>query len=189
VGSNTFSSLESKLGNETDPAGTETVFGQLATIEQYMNSVGSSAASAASKASGARSQASSAAAGLTKIKAEIGSGQVTKIVSDLNDVRRSLEAALKSIQEVPDNMPSGELRKMLNEAADSIRKIAAGKGVTLQPGEAPGKVPETGGWDPKTVGDLLNRLSETKAMMEATRQLMDEAVNKPVVVDWMEGSK
>jgi len=26
-------------------------------------------------------------------------------------------------------------------------------------------------------------------MMEATRLLMDEAINKPVVVDWLEGTK
>jgi hypothetical protein len=42
---------------------------------------------------------------------------------------------------------------------------------------------------PKAVGELLNKLAETKAMMEATRLLMDEAINKPVVVDWLEGTK
>ena len=38
-------------------------------------------------------------------------------------------------------------------------------------------------------GELLNKLAETKAMMEATKLLMDEAINKPVVVDWLEGTK
>ncbi len=37
--------------------------------------------------------------------------------------------------------------------------------------------------------ELLNKLAETKAMMEATKLLMDEAINKPVVVDWLEGTK
>ena len=39
------------------------------------------------------------------------------------------------------------------------------------------------------LGELLNKLAETKAIMEATRLLMDEAINKPVFVDWMEGTK
>ncbi len=39
------------------------------------------------------------------------------------------------------------------------------------------------------IGEQLNKLAETKAMMEATRLLMDEAINKPVVVDWLEGTK
>ncbi len=44
----------------------------------------------------------------------------------------------------------------------------------------------------KAVNDAaltMNKLAETKAMMEATRPLMDEAINKPVVVDWLEGTK
>jgi hypothetical protein len=44
----------------------------------------------------------------------------------------------------------------------------------------------------KAVNDAaltMNKLAETKAMMEATRLLMDEAINKPVVVDWLEGTK
>jgi hypothetical protein len=32
-------------------------------------------------------------------------------------------------------------------------------------------------------------MTDPKAMMEATRLLMDEAINKPVVVDWLEGTK
>jgi hypothetical protein len=35
----------------------------------------------------------------------------------------------------------------------------------------------------------MDKMAETKAMMEAMRLLMDEAVNKPVVVGWLEGSQ
>ena len=33
------------------------------------------------------------------------------------------------------------------------------------------------------------RIEEMQAMMKAVRLLMEESVNKPVVVDWLEGAQ
>jgi hypothetical protein len=77
---------------------------------------------------------------------------------------------------------------MMRLVALTMKKMAAGRGVGAQ-ADSTGS-PQAGSLtDPKAVGELLNKLAETKAMMEATRLLMDEAINKPVVVDWLEGTK
>ncbi len=85
-------------------------------------------------------------------------------------------------------MSTEELVKTLNDAASTMKKMAAGRGVATPLGA--GADAQAGSLtDPKAVGELLNKLAETKAMMEATKLLMDEAINKPVVVDWLEGTK
>ena len=190
VNSNVYETLQTRLGYATDPATAGTIFGQLAAMELKVNAAGASAAAAVSKASGARSQASGAAAGLQKVKQELGTGQINKMADDLADVRKSIEAALKKAQEVPGEMSTTDLIKTLNEAAKTIRNVASEHGITSPLGSKSGSSEMTGSpTDSKTLSDLMNRLTETKAMMDATRQLMDEAINKPVVVDWLEGSK
>ena len=187
--SNLYLSIESRIGSVTDASSQSTVFGRLTALEQNVNAVGTTASSAASKASGARSQANSAASGLQRIKQEIGAGQVSRIATDVADVRKSLADALKQVQEVPGSMSTKDLIKTLNDATEAIRGAAAGRGIASPLGQPDSKLEPGSLNDPKAVADLLNRLTETKAMMEATRQLMDEAVNKPVVVDWLESTK
>jgi hypothetical protein len=71
-----------------------------------------------------------------------------------------------------------------------MKAMAAGRGVATPAGAGAEAQAQAGSLtDPKAVGELLNKLAETKAMMEATKLLMDEAINKPVVVDWLEGTK
>jgi hypothetical protein len=80
------------------------------------------------------------------------------------------------------------LVKTVKDATRSISQVAGDRG--MKPlGETSNDLVAGPVSDPKAVADLMNKLSETKAMLEATRLLMDEAVNKPVIVDWLEGNQ
>jgi len=180
-------SLIGGLGVASDAAGTDTLFGNIRVLEQNLTDVGSSAQQAMARAGGARSQANSAAGAAARIKQAVAAGQIPQVMSDLAIIRKSLEEALSQVKGVSGGMSTEEMVKTVNAAADSITKLAAerGGGMLGEPVKAqPGSLN-----DPKAVSDLMNKISETKAMMEATRQLMEEAVNKPVVVDWLEGTK
>ena len=180
-------SLTGGLGTASDAAGTATLFGYIYELEKNLTDVGSSAQQAMARAGGARSQANSAAGAAARIKQAVAAGQIPQVMSDLAIIRKSLEETLAQVKGVPGGMSTEEMVKTVNAAADSITKLAAerGGGMLGEPVKAqPGSLN-----DPKAVADLMNKISETKAMMEATRQLMEEAVNKPVVVDWLEGTK
>ncbi len=188
MSSNMFYSLEGRIGSESDPAGMGTVFGQLAAIEQSVTAVGGQTASAISKASGARSQASSAASAVTRVKQAVSSGNLGKVTADVDEIKRSLTSAMTQIKAIPGEMSTEGLVKSLREAMGKIDEVAKGKG--LQPLGQPAEELKAGSLnDPQTLAKLLNTIAETKAMMDAMRVLMDDAVNKPVVVDWLEGGK
>jgi hypothetical protein len=128
---------------------------------------------------------------------------MTAVMGDVEIIRKSLQDVLASINGIPAALNTGEMAQTVKSAQESLRKIAAERGLpNLGAGGGGGAGGGVGGAagggvkgepgslnDPKAVESLINQLSETKAMMQATRQLMDEAVNKPVVVDWLEGSK
>ena len=112
------------------------------------------------------------------------SGPLDSVMTDVVVIRKALESALANLSAIPGELSTAEMVKTVQSAKDTINKISGG---TVS---GPGSKIEAGSpSDPKAVEALINQLSETKAMMQATRQLMDEAVNKPVVVDWLEGSK
>ena len=182
-----LTNLVGGLGSASDAAGSLTLFGYLAEVEKNLNAVGATAQQAASRASGARSQANSAAGVAQRIMQNMASaGQMSTVVADVGVIRKALEDALTNINAIPGTLTTAEMVKTVKGAQDIMLKLSEGR---VAPG-GDGAKGEPGAWsDPKAVESLINQLSETKAMMQATRQLMDEAVNKPVVVDWLEGSK
>ena len=182
------SNISEAIGSQADGAGTATLFGYLSGVEKNLNSVGVSAQQAMSRAGGARSQANAAAGAAQRIKQEVASGQMPKVLDDLMQIKKALEATMTQVKEIPGGMTTEELVKTVTSAASTIKRVADERGISTPLGQG-GAVQAGSLSDPKAVGDLLNKLSETKAMMEATRLLMDEAVNKPVVVDWLEGTK
>jgi hypothetical protein len=191
-----LASLTGGLGTASDAAGKETLFGYIFELEKNLNAVGSTAQQAVSRAGGARSQANSAAGAAARIKNAVATGQIPQVMTDLAIIRKSLEETLSQVKGIPGQMSTEELVKTVNDAASVMKKMAAGRGVATPLGaEAQAQSGSTGSLqagsltDPKAVGELLNKLAETKAMMEATRLLMDEAINKPVVVDWLEGTQ
>ena len=183
--SNMYTLIEDGLGAATDTPDTKTVFGRIAAIEANVTAVGGQASAAAQRASGARSQANSAAGAAQRIKKDMAqSGPLDSVMTDVVVIRKALESALANLSAIPGELSTAEMVKTVQSAKDTINKISGG---TVS---GPGSKIEAGSpSDPKAVEALINQLSETKAMMQATRQLMDEAVNKPVVVDWLEGSK
>jgi len=187
MSSNMFYSMEGKLGSATDPAGVDTVFGQLATIEQSMTGVGGTTKLALQKATSARTEAQNAATAISEVKKRIGAGQMSQALADLAVIRKSLGAAAEQAQGIPTAMSTEELVKSIRDAMGKIDEMAKARG--LQPLGQPTELKEGSLTDPQTVAKLMNSIAETKAMMDAMRLLMDEAVNKPVVVDWMEGVK
>ena len=178
------------LGAASDAAGKETLFGYIYELEKNLNAVGTTAQQAVSRAGGARSQANSAAGAAARIKNAVATGQIPQVMTDLAIIRKSLEETLSQVKGIPGQMSTAELVKMVNDAATTMKEMAAGRGVATPAGAGAEAQAQAGSLtDPKAVGELLNKLAETKAMMEATRLLMDEAINKPVVVDWLEGTK
>lgn len=193
--SNMYTMIEEGLGTANDSPTASTVFGKIAAIEENVTAVGGKASAAASRASGARSQANSAAGAAQRIKKNMASsGQMETVMTDVGVIRKSLEDALISLKGITGDLTTEEMSKQLKEARTTLQKTAEGRGGAPAVKESveakEGVKIEAGSLsDPKAVESLINQLSETKAMMQATRQLMDEAVNKPVVVDWLEGSK
>ena len=191
-----LAALTGGLGTASDAAGKETLFGYIFELEKNLNAVGTTAQQAVSRAGGARSQANSAAGAAARIKNAVATGQIPQVMTDLAIIRKSLEETLSQVKGIPGQMSTAEMMKALNDAASTMRTMAEGRGVVTQAGSTGSPQagstgsPQAGSLtDPKAVGELLNKLAETKAMMEATRLLMDEAINKPVVVDWLEGTK
>jgi hypothetical protein len=181
--------VETTMGTASDSADTDTVFGRIASLEEDVAKVGGSASAAAQRASGARSQANSAAGAAQRIKNTIAtSSQMGSVMTDVGVIRKALEEALANISGISGTLSTEEMVKTVKSAQDTIRQVSESRGVVV-PGGAGAKVEPGPFSDQKAVESLINQLSETKAMMQATRQLMDEAVNKPVVVDWLEGSK
>jgi len=187
--SNMYTMIEEGLGAATDSAEANTVFGKIAAIEADVAAVGGKASAAVQRASGAKSQANSAAGAAQRIKKNMASsGQMESVMSDVGIIRKSLEDALANINAIPGEMNTGAMLTTIKSARKTMEKVAEERGIAPAVGAEP-KVEPGSLSDPKAVESLINQLSETKAMMKATRQLMDEAVNKPVVVDWLEGSK
>jgi hypothetical protein len=185
-----LAALTGGLGAASDAAGKETLFGYIFELEKNLGAVGVSAQQAMSRAGGARSQANSAAGAAMRIKNAVATGQIPKVMGDLEIIRKSLEETLLQVRGIPGQMSTAEMVKTVNDAAMTMKTMAAGRGVAMPLGADSTGSPQAGSLtDPKAVGELLNKLAETKAMMEATRLLMDEAINKPVVVDWLEGTK
>jgi hypothetical protein len=164
------------------------VFGQLYGIEKNLGSVGGSAVQAVKKANSAKTEAANAASAITQVKNSVASGQIPQIMNDLAALRKALGATMEQAGGVRESMGTDKLVQTLREAMEKIDVLAKGRGIkTLGQSDVefkPGDVT-----DPQTVAKLMDKMAETKAMMEAMRLLMDEAVNKPVVVDWLEGNQ
>ncbi len=187
MSSNMLSSIEERLGYVTDPAGADTVFGQLTTIEQGLTGVGGTAKQTLQKATSARTEAQNAATAIGEVKKRIGAGQLNQALEDLAVIRQALGAAAEQMRGVASTMTTEDLVKSIRDAMSKIDEMAKARG--LQPLGQPADELQAGSLtDPQTVAKLLNSIAETKAMMDAMRVLMDEAVNKPVVVDWLEGA-
>ena len=191
VSSNIYTMIENGLGSATDKADAETVFGRIAAIEANVAKVDGEASAAAQRASGARSQANTAASAAQRIKKDMASaGQMGTVMTDVGIIRKSLEDALANINNIPGELSTAEMVKTVQSAQKTISEVTGGGAGGTRVGAGVGSKIEAGSLsDPKAVEALINQLAETKAMMQATRQLMDEAVNKPVVVEWLEGSK
>ena len=183
--SNLVNSIELRVGQQTDPASSDTLFGRLASVLQNLETVGIAANTAAKKATSARTDASSAASGLQNIMQELGQGRVSQMASDLSQVQQSLQKVAGLVKEVPEGIDTKGLAEALNDTVKKIDQIGKDRGVNLGKPEAAQGGPLTA----ENVDKLINKMAETKAMMDAMRLLMEETVNKPVVVEWLEGSK
>jgi hypothetical protein len=181
--SNAWASLQQRIGTDLDPVSTNTVFGRLALLVEQLGGVGGAANNAATIARSAKTQASTAAGAASAVRTQLEKAQFSRMLGALDQMRTALDATLQQVKGIPDAMSTENLVKSLRDTMGKIDEIAKQRGVDLgQPTDvAPGSFS-----DPKAVAKLLNTISETKAMMEAMRLLMDEAVNKPVVVDWLE---
>jgi hypothetical protein len=186
--SNSWASLQSRIGSDEDPSSFGTVFGRLALLDQQLGGVGASVNNAASMARSAKTQASTAAGAASAVKTQLEAAQFSRMLSALSQMRTSLDKTLEQVKGIPDSMSTETLVKSLRESMNKIDEMAKNRGMTSPMGAGEGVEPGSPS-DPKVVAKLLNTISETKAMMEAMRLLMDAEVNKPVVeVKWLEGT-
>jgi DNA repair ATPase RecN len=183
---NMVDSIQARIGAPSDEAGTNTVFGWLLSLEQYMETTAGATASSLQKIQSAKTEANKAASAARDLASELGAGRVTKIEDGVAQIQGLLESTLEQVRAIPGAMGTDSLVQKLGEAMSKLDALAKPKGVKL--GDSEALVPGSAN-DPQALNNMINSLAETKAMMEAMRLLMDEAVNKPVVVQWMEGSK
>ncbi len=184
--SNVMTSVQSRIGSNLDPATATTVFGRLAALADTLSAVGVSAQDAAAMARSAKSQASSAASAASSLKNESGADQMGRVLDQLGQIRDALNKTVGSVNHISDTFSTESLARTLNESIKRLEALAKLNNIPL--GQPPETVEPGAFSDPKALSKLLNSIEQTKAMMEAMRLLMDEAVNKPVVTPWLEGS-
>ncbi len=184
VSSNAWSSIQDRIGADNDASSVGTVFGRLAALAEDLATVGDTAANAVSMARSAKTQASSAAGAANTLRTDIGQGQVGRMLTELGRLRGDLNETLAKVKGIPDSMSTEGLVNSLRETMTKLDDMSKKLGYPMgQP-----TIPEAGSvTDQAQVTKLLNSIEQAKAMMEAMRMLMEEAVNKPVVVDWIEG--
>jgi len=164
------------------------------------------------KASSASSAASKAGTTVQAVKRELGQGQISEAVKMLTDLRKSLSEAKPDAESGLSPVTAAELDKQLDALIQRMNELAGQKGAGLLMSEVAGIKPTAGRPAPKTstaptagsapetvmgvsVADhdaiiqLNARLEETRAMMTLLQTLMEQTVNKPVVVDWLESGK
>ena len=174
--------VSSRVGSERDGPDADTLFGRIAAVLAELEQVGADAAAAVKKAGTAQTAAGSAASGIQSVKRELAAGQLGQMAANVAAVRDALTTALEQLQGIPEEIGSGRLVDAFREALDQMKRLAEQQGVPL----AEMALPSGPITDAATIMQLNNNLAEMKAMMDALRTLMDEAVNKPVVVEWLE---
>jgi DNA-binding FrmR family transcriptional regulator len=181
--------METRIGREGDTADSSTVFGMLSYIEEKISQSGADGTGAILKGvNSAKGAAQKAASAASKMKDVAGAGKLDQVLSELDAIQRSLSSVKGDVEGLPESMTTEAMVKVIKQAMDDIRNVAGGRGLPTEGIGQTGGALEAGSLsDPQSVSKLLNSIAETKAMMQAMQGLMDEAVNKPVVVDWLEG--
>lgn len=161
------------------------------------------------KASSASSAASKAGTAVQAVKRELGQGRIAEAVKMLTDLRKSLSEAKPESELSP--VTTADLDKQLDALILRMNELAEQKGAGLLMSEvagikttagrpvSPAAAPTAGSARETVMGvsiadhdaivQLNARLEETRAMMTLLQTLMEQTVNKPVVVDWLESGK
>jgi len=187
-----MTTLASQIGSLTDSSSANTFFGQIAKVNEQLESIGPNAAEAFKKARAAQNEAGSAVGAVAGLKADLAKGNVDKVSATLDDVRRSMEAARESMKEIPKMARIGELYDALNSMAKQMEKLAESKQFKMwtepekekpvEPG-APVEVPES---PEQTLKKLTTRMEDMKISLEVMKQMMNEKY-EPVVVEMLQG--
>jgi hypothetical protein len=166
--------------------------------------MGARVTEAIKKAQSASSAASKAGTAAQSVKNELGQGRISEALKILSDLRQTLSETKPGTGEESSSVTTPELDRQLDALIRRINELAAQKGTgPLITGKGPALSPEeraelgkpmemTGtGAQPSTsdheaIVQLNARLEEVRAMMAILQSLMEQTVNKPVVVDWLE---
>lgn len=159
------------------------VTGGLQTISNAMTVIGTDADAAAKKARSASTAAASAQTAIKDVQSDLKDGKLDDMLAHLKVIRKAIEDAQGNLKQIPESVSTADLLKALQDATSKINKIAEGKG--LSPLMEEKDVAASPKFDQNTIAQLNSRLDESKAMLEAVRLLMDESVNKPIVIDWL----
>ena len=174
--------LEARLGIPTDTMAAGSVFGRLAAISNTLVGIRGNSAEAASKARSATTAAQGAMGAVSGLKSDIGGGRLDSAVAMLTEIRGALHETQSDVQD----LAKVDVAVALKEAAQKISEIA--KNTTGIDQFIKTSAP-TKPVDGDAVLQLNKNIAEMKASVELIGRLMDETVNKPLYVEWLEGGK
>jgi hypothetical protein len=189
--------------NNTDTVAMMKSLQEIKTELELQTDMGDRVNLAIKKAQSAASAASKAGTAAQAAKKELGEGRIDEAVNLLTDLRKTLKP---EPGEEPPALTAAEFDRQIDRVIRRINELAAQKGAGPLMSEKMTGVPvrdtagvpsgeniptgETGGAvapsDREAIVQLNARLEEVRAMMALLQSLMEQTINKPVVVDWLE---
>lgn len=189
--------LAAQIGNPGDGAGTRTLFGQIAAVEQGVAQAGSDAADAATKAGAARGEAAKAATAVQDLKAELAAGNLAGAAAKLDEIRDFMSRAKDSmgaLDAVPEGL--GGLDTQLRQLNSRFEQLAAAggfrftdstgkptEGGVAEPGTQPpaGETPPSGALTQESIQSLSQRIDEVRDRMSFLQKMIEEMRDVPLV--------
>jgi hypothetical protein len=163
---------------------TTSMVAKIAAISNALTGVAGDVVQARQKAGTAATAAQGAQSALQIMKADLGGGKLDSALAHLVAIRDALTDAQSNIRQVSNTLGTKNVADELDAIGQRINALGAiSKDIKDLVSPTEGQV------DREAIVKLNARMEEMQAMMKAVRQLMEEAVNKPVVVDWLEGAR
>ena len=185
--------LASQIGSMNDASSVNSFFGQIARVNEQLNTIGYSSSEAFKKARAAQTEAGSAVGAIGSLKTLLEQGKTDNVQTILESVRKSMEAARENMKGMSSLLRVGELYDALNDMANQMKKLADSKQYKLwtepiveKPVEAAPGVPV-----PESPEESMKKLSKGMDDIKGTILLMQKLIEaksfEPLVTEELQG--
>ncbi|MFO7871975.1 MAG: hypothetical protein R6V03_11170 [Kiritimatiellia bacterium] len=182
--------IDSRIGSESDSAGSDSVFGKVSKVSAEVDSVGVYAADAKKNAQSAKTEASDASSGVDEVKDLLEKGDLDGVMGELSNIKQSMLAAKEMLEGMPELLEFARMREDVENMTARVQELAASEGwESLLEGPTVGGEGGAVEGEESDVETLVTTVRELKGAMGFMLKLMDKEVNKPVVEDALVGAE